>query len=112
MVYNPIGLPDHVLIVSQKLAIFCPLVTWGILVIARMDEFVHAPATSNELEVDDQVRSDKELIINPMKPGIKYYYLLSVFIINSFREGRWREFGNNILSMHQNGRNIYTVHCI
>ena len=112
MVYNPIGLPDHVLIVSQKLAIFCLLLTWGISVIARMDEFVHAPATSNDLEVDDQIRSEKELSINPMKPGIKYYYLLTAFIINSFRLGRWREFGNNILSMHQNGRNIYTVHCI
>ena len=112
MIYDTIGLPDHVLIVSQKLAIFCPLVTWGILVIARMDEFVHAPATSNELEVDDQVRSDKELIINPMKPGIKYYYLLSVFIINSFSEGRQRKFGNKISSMHQTGHNIYNVECI
>ena len=100
MIYDPIGLLDNVLIVSQKLAIFCLLLTWGISVIARMDEFVHAPAISNELKVDVQIRSDKELIMNPMKPGIKYYYyLLSVFIINSFREGRWREFGNNISSI-------------
>ena len=66
MIYDPIGLPDHVLTVSQKLAIFCLLLAWGISVIARMDEFVHAPATSNDLEVDDQIRSEKELIINPM----------------------------------------------
>ena len=56
MIYNPIGLTVHALIVSQKLAIFCLLLAWGISVIARMDEFVHAPATSNDLEVDDQIR--------------------------------------------------------
>ena len=112
MIYDPIGLLDNVLIVSQKLAIFCLLPACGISVIACMDEFVHDPATSNDLEVDDQIRSEKELIINPMMPGIKYYYLLSVFIINSFREGRRREFGNSISSMHQNDHNIYNVHCI
>ena len=112
MIYDPIGLPDHVLIVSQKLAIFCLLLSWGISVIARMDEFVHAPATSNDFEVDDQIRPEKELSINQMKPWIKYYYLLSAFIVNSFREGRHREFDNNISSMCQNSRNIYNVHCI
>ena len=71
MIPDPIGLTDRALIVSQKLAIFCLLLAWGISVIARMDEIVHASAISNDLEVDDQIRSEKELIINPVKPVIK-----------------------------------------
>ena len=94
MVYNPIGLPDHVLIVSQKLAIFCLLLTWGISVIARMDEFVHPPATTNDLELDDQIRPEKELSKRTMKPESKDYYLVRAFIINTCRKGSRSDFSN------------------
>ena len=41
MIYDPIGLTDRALIVSQKLTIFCLLPASDLSVIARMDEFVH-----------------------------------------------------------------------
>ena len=43
MVHDPIGLPDHVLVILQKLANFA---SESILVMVSMDEFVHAPIWS------------------------------------------------------------------
>ena len=43
MIHEPIGLPDHILIISQELANFA---SESILVMDNMDEFVHAPIWS------------------------------------------------------------------
>ena len=43
MIHDPIGLPDHVLIILQKLVIKCTFVLGVVLVMVRMYEFVHAP---------------------------------------------------------------------
>ena len=43
MIHNLIGLPDHVLIILQKLTNFA---SESLLVMVSMDEFVHAPIWS------------------------------------------------------------------
>ena len=42
MIHDPIGLPDHVLIILQKLVIKCTFALGSVLVMVSMDEFVHA----------------------------------------------------------------------
>ena len=43
MIHDPIGLPDHVLIVLQKLVIKATCALGSVLVMVSMDKFVHAP---------------------------------------------------------------------
>ena len=43
MIHDPIGLTDHILIISQELANFA---SESILVMVTIDEFVHAPIWS------------------------------------------------------------------